>query len=54
MEARSEIMTDKQWEGMLKMMRGVMEKCKNLEEAIEFVDNLLEVRDVGKSKEKTG
>ena len=36
-----EVMTDKQWDGMLKMIIAIIRKCEDKEEALETVENLL-------------
>ena len=51
MEERVEFMTDKQFEGMIKMIRGAVEKCKDLNEALEYLNSLLDENQPKKSKE---
>jgi len=42
MEERVEVMTDKQWEGILIMVRCMIAKCQTIEEALETIDAVLE------------
>ena len=44
MEERLEVMTDKQWEGVLMMVRGMAEKCATAEEVVKFIDSVLDGR----------
>jgi hypothetical protein len=37
----TELMTDKQWDGMLLMIETIIEKCKDKDEALEAIRNLL-------------
>jgi len=45
-----EVMTDKQWEGMLLMVRAIVAKCENLPEAIAQIDALLEGKQAVKNE----
>jgi len=36
-----EVMTDKQWDGMIKMIMTIIEKCGDKDEALEALANLL-------------
>ena len=45
METKGDIMTDKQWEGMIRMILSIMERCPNLEEALKAIRNLLREKD---------
>ncbi|MCL2009309.1 MAG: hypothetical protein FWG71_02030 [Synergistaceae bacterium] len=44
MEGGLEVMTDKQWEGVLLMVRGMAEKCTTAEEVVKFIDSVLDGR----------
>ena len=44
MEAGAYVMTDKQWEGVLLMVRGMAEKCTTAEEIVRFIDSVLDGR----------
>ena len=41
MEERGDVMTDNQYYGILKMILAILRRCKNLEEAIVEIINLL-------------
>ena len=36
-----EVMTDKQWDGMIKMIMTIIEKCRDKDEALDALANLL-------------
>ena len=38
---REEVMTDLQWNGMIKMIMTIIEKCQDKDEALEALANLL-------------
>jgi hypothetical protein len=40
-----EIMTDKQWDGMLLMIATIVEKCKDKDEILEAIHNLMRGKD---------
>jgi len=42
MEARTDIMTDTQWRGMLHMVLKIVEKCASKEEILSAIKELLE------------
>jgi hypothetical protein len=45
-----EIMTDKQWDGMLLMIATIVEKCKDKEEILEAIHNLMRGRGSAKDE----
>ena len=45
-----EIMTDKQWDGMIKMIMTIIEKCRDKDEALEALANLLKTPKDGQEK----
>ena len=44
----AELMTDKQWDGMLLMIAKIVEKCKDKDEALETIYELLKDKRDGK------
>ncbi|MDR1205530.1 MAG: hypothetical protein LBL26_08660 [Peptococcaceae bacterium] len=43
----NEVMTDKQWDGMLMMIAEIVEKCKDKEEILAAIKNFLKSLGVG-------
>ena len=53
MEARSDVMTDRQFDGMLEMILGIIKRCSSHEEAIEAVEGLIRKKDKSDDDKKT-
>ena len=46
----AEVMTDKQWDGMIKMIMTIIEKCQDKDEALDALANLLKSPEDPKDK----